>query len=168
MKIRKISNDPHAEIARESSTGRSVSRRAFMRNSGLAAGGAALTTLAANPGMMRKAQAATARTGETKVVRSVCTHCSVGCGVYAEVQNGVWTGQEPAFDHPFNLGSHCAKGASVREHGHGERRLKYPMKLVGGKWQKISWDTAIDEIGDKLAEIREKSGPDSVFGQVQQ
>ena len=163
MKIRKISNDPHAEIARESSTGRSVSRRAFMRNSGLAAGGAALTTLAANPGMMRKAQAATARTGETKVVRSVCTHCSVGCGVYAEVQNGVWTGQEPAFDHPFNLGSHCAKGASVREHGHGERRLKYPMKLVGGKWQKISWDTAIDEIGDKLAEIREKSGPDSVF-----
>ncbi len=164
MKIRRISSDPNAEVVRESLTGRSVNRRTFMRHSGLAAGGAALTSLAAAPGMMRKAQAAkTDRTGEIKTVRSVCTHCSVGCGIYAEVQNGVWTGQEPAFDHPFNLGAHCAKGAAVREHGHGERRLKYPMKMVGGKWQKLSWEDAINEIGDKLAEIREKSGPDSVF-----
>lgn len=164
MKIRKISNDPNASVVHESQTGRGVSRRGFLRNSGLAAGGAAVTTMMA-PRMMKKANAAAdnPRTGEIKTVRTVCTHCSVGCGIYAEVQNGVWTGQEPAFDHPFNLGAHCAKGASVREHGHGERRLKYPMKMVGGKWEKISWDTAINEIGDKLLEIREKSGPDSVF-----
>ncbi|MDZ7810732.1 MAG: hypothetical protein U5L11_12315 [Arhodomonas sp.] len=37
----------------------------------------------------------------------------------AEVQNGVWTGQEPDFDSPFNLGGHCAKGASVRRARHG-------------------------------------------------
>jgi len=49
------------------------------------------------------------------------------------VQNGVWIRQEPVFDSPINLGAHCAKGASIREHGHGEHRLKYPMKLVGGK-----------------------------------
>jgi formate dehydrogenase major subunit len=81
----------------------------------------------------------------------------------AGVTNGVWTSQEPAFDHPFSLGGHCAKGASVREHGHGERRLKYPTKLEGGKWKKISWDQAISEIGDKLMKIRETSGPDSVY-----
>ncbi len=81
----------------------------------------------------------------------------------AEVQDGVWIGQEPGFDSPFNLGAHCAKGASVREHAHGERRLKYPMKLEGGKWKKVSWDTAIDEIGDKMLEIRKTSGPDSVY-----
>jgi hypothetical protein len=57
----------------------------------------------------------------------------------------VWVGQEPGFDSPFNLGAHCAKGASVREHAHGERRLKYPTKLVGGKWERISWDQAIKE-----------------------
>ncbi|MAI31460.1 MAG: formate dehydrogenase, partial [Rhodopirellula sp.] len=69
----------------------------------------------------------------------------------------------PGWDSPFNLGAHCAKGASVREHAHGERRLKSPMKMVNGQWQKISWDTAINEIGDKMLEIREQSGPDSVY-----
>jgi formate dehydrogenase major subunit len=81
----------------------------------------------------------------------------------AEVQNGVWTGQEPGWDSPINLGAHCAKGASVRETASGERRLKYPMKLVGGKWTRMSWDDAINEIGDKMMDIREKSGPDSVY-----
>lgn len=51
----------------------------------------------------------------------------------------------------------------MREHGHGERRLKYPMKLEGGKWKKISWEQAINEIGDKALKIREESGPDSVY-----
>ena len=87
----------------------------------------------------------------------------MGCGINAEVNNGVWVGQEPAFDHPFNLGAHCAKGASVREHGHGERRLKYPTKLVGGKWVRVSWDEAINEIGDQMLQIRQQSGPDSVY-----
>ena len=37
------------------------------------------------------------------------------------------------------------------------------MKLVGGEWTKVSWETAIDEIGDKMMQIREESGPDSVY-----
>ena len=100
--------------------------------------------------------------GATRV-KSVCTHCSVGCTVIAEVKNGVWVGQEPGWDSPFNMGSHCAKGASVREHAHNERRLKYPMKLVNGQWTRIKWDQAINEIGDKMLEIRKASGPDSVY-----
>ena len=116
-------------------------------------------------GMMRKAQAQEdiGHNVPPRVKRTICSHCAVGCGVYAEVQNGVWTGQEPAFDHPFNKGGHCAKGAALREHGHGEKRLKYPMKLEGGKWKKISWDQAINEVGDKMEAIRQESGPDSVY-----
>ncbi|MES9820244.1 MAG: formate dehydrogenase subunit alpha [Candidatus Thiodiazotropha sp.] len=139
-----------------------MSRRDFLRNSSLMAGGAALATGFA-PGMMKKAEAATTEKGQVEQIKTICTHCSVGCGIIAEVQNGVWTGQEPAFDHPFNLGAHCAKGASVREHGHGERRLKYPTKLVDGKWKRISWEQAINEIGDKMLEVREQSSPDSVY-----
>ncbi len=145
--------------------GRGQSRRDFLKNSGLSIGGAALATGFA-PGMMKTAKAQSAKqpdTSDGEIVRSICTHCSVGCGIYAEVKDGVWTGQEPAFDHPFNLGAHCAKGASVREHGHGERRLKYPMKLVAGKWQKASWEDAINDIGDQMLKIREQSGPDSVY-----
>ena len=142
----------------------SMNRREFLQNSSLVAGGAALTTMF-SPAMMKNAKASDsiATNGTIKKVKSVCTHCSVGCGVIAEVQNGVWTGQEPAFDHPISKGAHCAKGASVREHGHGERRLKYPTKLVNGKWKKVSWEQAINEIGDKMLEIREQSGPDSVY-----
>jgi formate dehydrogenase major subunit len=80
-----------------------------------------------------------------------------------EVQNGVWVGQEPGWDSPISRGSHCAKGAATRELVHGDRRLKYPLKLVDGKWTRISWETAINEIGDKLLEIREKSGPEAVY-----
>jgi formate dehydrogenase major subunit len=99
----------------------------------------------------------------TEIKKNVCTHCSVGCTVTAEVQNGVWVGQEPSYESPINRGTHCAKGASVRELVGGARRLKYPMKLVGGEWQKISWDQAINEIGDQLLATREKHGADSVF-----
>jgi formate dehydrogenase major subunit len=143
-------------------TNGAVDRRTFLKRSGLTIGGlAAATTLSS--GMVTKAQAQTAPSESVEIRKSVCTHCSVGCTVLGEVSNGVWIGQEPGFDSPFNLGAHCAKGASVREHAHGERRLKYPTKLIGGKWQRISWEDAINEIGDKLLEIREKSGPDSVF-----
>jgi formate dehydrogenase major subunit len=46
---------------------------------------------------------------------------------------------------------------------HGDRRIKYPMKLVNGQWQRMSWDNALTEIGDKLMETRQKSGADGVF-----
>ena len=140
-----------------------LDRRAFLRNSGLTIGGIAAAS-AAGIGRVQKAEAAGSASGaKIDIKKSVCTHCSVGCTVMAEVQSGVWIGQEPGFDSPFNLGAHCAKGASVREHAHGERRLKYPMKLVGGKWTRVSWDQAINEVGDKMLQIREKSGPDSVY-----
>jgi len=100
---------------------------------------------------------------QTEYRRTICTHCSVGCGVIAEIQNGVWTGQEPDYESPFNLGAHCAKGASVREHGFGYKRLKFPMKLVNGTWTRLSWDQAVNEIGDKLLKIRKESGPDALF-----
>lgn len=139
-----------------------VDRRTFLRGSGLAVGG--LAALGASAGSVRKAAAATPGAGSIEIKKTVCTHCSVGCTVIAETVNGVWIGQEPGWDSPFNLGAHCAKGAAVREHAHGERRLKHPMKLVGGEWQKISWETAIDEIGDKMLEIRNgPAGPDGVY-----
>jgi len=139
-------------------------RRSFLRQSGLAAGG--LAVLGALPlGAIRKAKAGPPpKPGEPVEVRkNVCTHCAVGCTVTAEVQNDVWIGQEPSWDSPINRGSHCAKGAAVRELVHSERRLRYPLKLAGGQWTRVSWDQAIDEIGDKMMEIREKAGPDSVY-----
>ena len=141
-----------------------LDRRTFLRRSGLAGGAlAALSTL--SPGSVRKAEAAAAGPGTAGAVtkKNICTHCSVGCTVIGEVVNGVWVGQEPGWDSPISRGSHCAKGAATRELVHGDRRLRYPMKLVDGQWTRISWDVAINEIGDKLGQIRGKSGADSVY-----
>jgi formate dehydrogenase major subunit len=139
-----------------------MDRRAFLRRSGLGVGvgmaGSQLT-------LVRKAGAADAEVAAAKPVvrRTVCSHCSVGCAVDAVVENGVWVRQEPVFDSPLNLGAHCAKGAALREHGRGDYRLKTPMKLVGGKYERISWDTALTEIGAKMLELKKQSGPDSIF-----
>ncbi|MBY5993246.1 formate dehydrogenase subunit alpha [Ferrimonas balearica] len=140
-----------------------LNRRQFLKNAGVTAGGIAAASMLGQ-GMIRKAEAAQGSgSGETKTVRTICSHCSVGCGVYAEVRNGVWVAHEPAFDHPINRGSHCAKGASLVHHTHSEKRVKYPMKLEGGKWTKLSWEQAIEQVGDLMLKIREESGPDSIY-----
>jgi formate dehydrogenase major subunit len=143
-----------------------LDRRAFLRNAGFTATGlAAVGTLGA--ATVQRAEAATIaaidHSKPTVIKKNVCTHCSVGCTVTAEVQNGVWVGQEPSYESPINRGTHCAKGAALREIVFGDRRLKYPMKLVDGQYQKISWKQALDEISAKMLEIREKSGPESVW-----
>jgi formate dehydrogenase major subunit len=139
-----------------------LDRRSFLRKSGLVASG--LATIGALPlATVRKAEAAGPNVAGSTIRKSICTHCSVGCTVMAEVSNDVWVGQEPAWDSPINRGSHCAKGAAVRELVSGERRLKYPMKLTNGQWTRVSWDVAINEIGDQLNALRQKSGGDSVY-----
>ncbi|MEY3888867.1 MAG: Formate dehydrogenase [Pseudomonadota bacterium] len=141
-----------------------LDRRTFLRRSGLGVGvGLAASQLS----LVKKAQAANTAgvvgAGKVEVKRTICTHCSVGCAVDAVVENGVWVRQEPVFDSPINLGAHCAKGAALREHGHGEYRLRYPMKLVNGKYERISWDVALKEISERMMELRKASGPDSVY-----
>ena len=144
----------------------SMDRRAFLRRSGLGAGAGAFASQLGFA-MIGESQAQEAKADKIEVKRTVCTHCSVGCAIDAVVKNGVWIRQEPVFDSPINLGAHCAKGAAIREHGMTEHshRLKYPMKLdtKTGKYQRISWDTALTEISVKLEQIRKDHTPDSVF-----
>ena len=167
MMLTKTSSGTTSSRLRRTSSGApagTLDRRTFLKRSGLVAGGAAFASqLPYN--VMGNAEAAADEAKKVEVKRTVCTHCSVGCAIDAVVENGVWVRQEPVFDSPINLGAHCAKGAAAREHGmhQDSRRLRYPMKLVGGKYQRISWEQAINEVGDKLLAIRKESNPDSVF-----
>ena len=111
--------DPGSLAALASQTSNGLDRRSFLRRSGLAAGG--LATLGALPlASVRKAKAGPppAKGAAVTIRKSICTHCSVGCTVTAEVSNGVWIGQEPSWDSPINRGSHCAKGAVGARTGH--------------------------------------------------
>ena len=145
--------------------GHLVTRRTFLKSAGLTTGLAALATQLPYE-MLEPAHAQPAPEPSTtgpQLKRTVCTHCSVGCSVNAYVENGVWTRQDTAFESPINMGAHCAKGASVRYLGHSTHRLRYPMKMIAGKYERISWDQAINEIGDKLLQIRKESGPDGIY-----
>ncbi len=139
-----------------------VARRSFLKLSAATAAltGAVMTTRmtakAATPAAVKKAYP------DSTNVRSICTHCAVGCGINAEVQNGVWVRQDVAQDHPVSRGGYCCKGASAIDMVTSEKRLKSPMKRVNGKWQKISWDTAMSEIAAKMTAIRDKDGPDAL------
>src|SRR5882724_8715310 len=143
---------------------KTMDRRTFLKRSGVTVGAGAMAAQLPYS-MIGTAEAKDEAGGNVEIKRTVCTHCSVGCAIDAVVENGVWTRHEPVFDSPINLGAHCAKGASIREHGmtHDSHRLKYPMKLEGGKWKKISWDQAYEEVSQKLLQIRKESGPDATF-----
>ncbi len=138
-----------------------LARRSFMK---IAAATAAVAGMSFGPKVVRELKAEEKKEAYpgSKLVRTVCTHCAVGCGIKAEVQNGVWVRQEVASDHPVSRGGHCCKGAGAIDMVTSEKRLTSPMKKVNGKWQKISWKQALDEVCSKLMEIRDKDGPDAV------
>ena len=137
-----------------------MARRHFLGAAGIGVGAAAFGST-----LVRQARAEGGpKAGvATEQVKTICGNCAVGCGLIGETQNGVWVGQEPWYEHPINQGSLCSKGAGAREHIISEKRLRYPMKLEGGKWKRLKWDEAMGEISSKLKAIREKDGPDAMM-----
>lgn len=140
-----------------------IGRRSFLKMAAVA-GAFGATSSFASGNVTRAATADEVKNPfpGSKQVRTICTACSVGCGITAEVQNGVWVRQEVAQDHPVSLGGHCCKGADMIDMVRSEVRLKYPMVKEAGQWKRISWDIAYERIAKKLEDLRQTSGPDSV------
>ncbi len=141
-----------------------VGRRSFLKMAAVATAFGATSSLAST-GVTRAATEEEVRNPfpGSKKVKTICTACSVGCGVIAEVQNGVWVRQEVAQDHPVSAGGHCCKGANMIDMSRSEVRLKHPMVKRNGQWQRISWDQALDEISTKMENLRQTAGPDSAM-----
>lgn len=156
-------DDGSASPARGKTLNPEIARRSFRK---LSAATAALSGAAMTGKMTVKASAVPNGQPEahqgSRMIRSVCTHCAVACGINAEVLNGVWLRQEIARDHPVSKGGYCCRGASALAMVTSEKRLKHPLKKVNGRWRKISWDLAFDEIGAKLSDIRKNDGPDAL------
>jgi formate dehydrogenase major subunit len=141
-----------------------IDRRGFLRAAGLGGLGAGLYALS-GPSLVREVEAqskAAPQAPKLEQYKTICTKCAVGCGLIGEVHNGVWVSQEPWFEHPINQGSLCSKGAAARSAVVSEKRLRYPMKLEGGRWRRVSWDQAMTEISSKLLDLRKRYGPDSL------
>ena len=137
-----------------------IGRRSFLK---LAALGAGSTMAFGKNETIRKATSDEIKNPYegSKTVRTICSICSAGCGIEAEVKDGVWVRQDMAMFHPISQGSHCSKGIDQIDLTKSKQRIKFPMKKVNGKWERISWETAVNEIGDKMLQIRKEDGPDS-------
>ena len=105
------------------------------------------------------------------VVPTTCAECSAHCGALLTVSDGRVTNVAPNPDHPYSQGAFCIKGIrglpGITYH---KARLLHPLRRAGDrgadKWQRVSWDEALDTIADGLAAARAKHGPLSLAGAV--
>lgn len=101
---------------------------------------------------------------ETKKV--VCRACDMFCNVLTDVEDNrlIKVHRDP--NHPITPHSLCNKGAAFADTVYHKDRLLYPMKSVGkrgeGKWERVSWEEALDGIAERLKKIVKDYGPEAV------
>lgn len=132
-----------------------------------AAAGAALSGLA-GLGLVRGSRAQARSVGKTtgKVERipSLCQACTTACGIIGNVRDGRLLTISGNPEDPNSQGSVCAKGVAGPSILYDPHRLLYPMRRVGargsGKWKRISWSEAYDEIATHLKALRDAGHPE--------
>ena len=90
------------------------------------------------------------------LVPTTCFNCEAACGLVAYVDRD--TGTVAKFEgnpeHPASRGRNCAKGPATLNQVDDPERILYPLRRVGergeGRWERISWDVALDEIGSRI------------------
>ncbi len=140
-----------------------ISRRQFFKVTGstLASSSMALMGFSPTPVLAEVRQF---KLAQTTVARQTCTYCSVGCGIlmYSLGDGGMSARRsvihvEGDADHPVNRGTLCPKGAGLLDFVNSPNRLRYPEYRAPGsdKWERISWDDALDRIARLLKEDRD-------------
>lgn len=101
-----------------------------------------------------------------KKVRTVCFDCHSKCGIILTVDGDKIVRVEGDPDHPISEGMLCTKAFSAQEIHASKDRLTHPLKRVGergeGKWQRVTWEEALDDIHRKMEETIAKYGRNGV------
>ncbi len=97
---------------------------------------------------------------------TICGICPGACGVIAELDEGKLQRIRPiSKGHP--VGTVCVRGVHAPEIIYSPDRLKYPMRRVGtkgeGKFERVSWDEALDGIAERMKQIKAETGPESLM-----
>jgi anaerobic selenocysteine-containing dehydrogenase len=87
------------------------------------------------------------------IVKTSCSFCHLSCGMNVHVRGGRAIKVDGMEEHPLNRGVLCPKGEAALEWACSPKRLKHPLRKQNGTWRRISWDEALDLLGDKLTEI---------------
>jgi formate dehydrogenase major subunit len=138
-----------------------LSRREFLKLSGVAAGGVAVLGLSSPQSVKAleppKAIPLHKKIGETT---TICPFCGVGCGFVVASENGSVVNVEGDPEHPINTGGACAKGgAQFQLSAHNPLRLKKVQYRAPGSftWEEKSWDWAMTEIANRIKNTRDNN-----------
>ena len=153
--------------------GKGISRRTFLKWSAAVGGATALVSLGTRP-FAAQATAAGDTAPASTFVWSACTvNCGSRCPVRLEVQDGTIVRVLPDNTGSDELGNQqvraCVRGRSIRHRIYNPDRLKQPMKRKAGtkrgdeQWETISWDQALDEIADKMKQIKQQYGNEAFY-----
>ena len=99
------------------------------------------------------------------VVKSLCYFCHANCGVLAYVKDGdvIKIKGDPDYS---SQGGLCCRGTSALLHVNHPARINHALKRVGekgeGKWEQIPYDQAIQEVADRLNQIKAESGAEAI------
>ncbi len=138
-----------------------LTRRQFLKRSGLATGGAAfggLVALGLDPEPVRAATVPLNwKLARTTTAASVCPYCAVGCGTLLSTRDGKLINVEGNPDSPINHGTLCPKGAaSFQLTVNPERQKKCLYRRPGGTaWEPIELEKAMDMIADRTKKTRD-------------
>ncbi len=103
---------------------------------------------------------------ERKAVPITCHVCNIQDGAIAYVENGRVVKLEGNPEHVSTRGRLCAKGNSGMWYSYDPDRILYPLKRAGargeGKWKRITWDEALNEVAGKLREVLDKGEPNEI------
>jgi formate dehydrogenase major subunit len=137
-----------------------LSRRDFLKLSGLTTGGMLLPRDIAAATKVRERFRLHKPVGETP---SICCFCAVGCGLIVAAQDGKVVNLEGDPDHPINRGSLCSKGMAMAQLNTVDgkinpRRLqKVKYRAPGSnRWEEKDWDWAFEEIAKRIKATRDK------------
>ena len=97
-----------------------------------------------------------------------CPHdCPDTCSMLVAVEDGVALSVQGNPDHPFTRGRLCVKVNNYQERAYDPDRILYPMRRTGpkgsGKFERISWDDALAEIGERWQAILKEHGPQAIL-----
>ncbi len=98
------------------------------------------------------------------ITPTFCRICEAGCGLLATTEGDRVVRLDPDKDHVASQGFACVKGLKFANLHHSPDRLDHPMKRVGDRWEQISWDQALAEIGAKVRSLRDEHGADAIAG----
>ncbi|MBA2872890.1 anaerobic selenocysteine-containing dehydrogenase [Anoxybacillus calidus] len=90
-------------------------------------------------------------------------NCWDTCGFTVTVENGKVVKVEGDKSHPITQGKICSRGRMLETRTNSTERLLYPLKKVNGQFVRISWEQALDEIAEKMEEIKEKYGTTAIL-----